>query len=306
MPPTDISDRYPASIIDETLSQEFLQVLPKVSLKYECTPRTFTYLSVAKGYKAGGYNVQMSADIMQNLLQYDVMNAFREMLGGLEIVPPRPVKEVIAYKPETNWNYEFGARSELIKNRLHAELTFFYMDVENLQITKFVESGSGRYLSNAGKAESYGAELSLRAVLSNEWTADLNYGFTHATFRDYNNEREDFKGNYIPYIPQQTFSAGIQYNKQLRNCRIIDQFFASAQYNGTGKIYWNEANELTQPFYAVVNAQAGVRKGIVSFNLWTRNLTNTDYSAFYFESFNNKFMQRGKPFQFGGKININF
>ena len=306
MPPTDISNRYPASVIDEKLSQEFWQLLPKISLKYECTPRTFTYLSVAKGYKAGGYNVQMSADIMQSQLQYDVMNAFREMFSDLEITPPRPVKDVISYKPETSWNYELGVRSELLKNRLHAELTFFYMDVRDLQITKFVTSGSGRYLSNAGKAETFGAELSLRARLSDELTADLNYGYTHATFLDYNNDRNDFKGNYIPYIPHNTVSLGLQYSKQLKNNRMIDRIFAAAQCNGTGKIYWEEANQLSQPFYTIINAQAGVRKGFISFDLWARNLMNTHYSAFYFESFNNPFMQRGKPLQFGAKVNFDF
>ena len=306
-PPIDASSRYEPSVIDENLSQQFWQVLPKASLKYECTPRTFTYLSIAKGYKAGGYNVQMSADIMQSQMQYDVMNAFKSMMPpNTPIAVPTPVKDVIAYKPETSWNYEFGVRSELVKNRLQAELTFFYMDVNDLQITKFVESGSGRYLSNAGKAESYGAELSFRALLSDELTADLNYGYTHATFTDYNNARENFKGNYIPYIPQQTFNMGFNYSKLLYNRRFIDQFFISAQFNGTGKIYWNEANRLSQPIYSIVNAQTGFRKGIISFHLWARNLTNTDYAAFYFESFDKPFMQRGKPLRFGGKMSITF
>ena len=301
--PTDISDRYTASVVNENLSQYFWQVLPKISLKYEFTPRTFTYLTVAKGYKTGGYNIQMSADIMQSLMQYDVLNAFKQMMPNVEIEEPLPVKDVISYKPETSWNYEAGMRSELIKNRLHAELTLFYMDIKDVQLTKFVTSGNGRYLSNAGKAESYGAEISLRALFSDELTADLNYGYTHATFRDYNNDREDFKGNYIPYTPQHTLSIGLQYNKQMRDC-WIDQFFASIQGNGAGKIYWNESNEISQPFYVIVNAQAGVRKGIVSFNLWSRNLTDTDYSAFYFESRNRPYMQKGKPLQFGAKISV--
>ena len=305
-PPIDVSNQYEASVIDEKLSQTFLQALPKVSLKYECTPRTFTYLSIAKGYKAGGYNVQMSADIMQSQMQYDVMNAFKDRIPSNAIIAPAPVKDVISYKPEVSWNYEIGMRSELVKNRLHAELTLFYLDVMNMQVTKFVESGSGRYLSNAGKAESYGAELSLRALLSDELTADLNYGFTYATFRDYNNEREDFKGNHIPYIPHNTLSAGLHYGKLLPNCKLIDQFFIAAQCNAAGKIYWNEANQLSQPFYAIINAQAGIRKGIISFNLWARNLTDTNYSAFYFESFDKPFMQRGKPLQFGAKINLAF
>ena len=303
-PPMDLSDRYAASIVSENLSQDFWQVLPKVSLKYEFSPRTFAYLSTAKGYKAGGYNIQMSADIMQALMQYDVLNAFEQMLpSDFVITEPKLVEEIISYKPETSWNYEAGMRSELFKNKLYGELTFFYMDVEDLQITKFVKGGNGRYLSNAGKASSYGVELSLKAMLTNELTADLNYGYTRATFRDYNNDREDFKGNYIPYTPQHTLSLGLQYNKLLRNS-WLDQIFASAQCNSAGKIYWNEANDISQPFYAVVNAQAGVRKGAVFFNLWSRNLTNTDYSAFYFESRNKPFMQKGKPLQFGAKVSV--
>ena len=196
-------------------------------------------------------------------------------------------------------------RSELLKNKLYGELTFFYMDVKNLQITKFVKGGNGRYLSNAGEAESYGAELSLKAILSDDFTADLNYGYTHATFRNYNNDKDDFKGNYIPYTPQHTLSLGLQYNKLLRNS-WLDQIFASAQCNSAGKIYWNEANDISQPFYAVVNAQAGVRKGAVSFNLWARNLTDTNYSAFYFESRDKPFMQKGKPMQFGAKVSVAF
>ena len=306
-PPIDMGGMYPTSVIAENIAQQFWQVLPKIALKYERSPRTFYYFSVAKGYKSGGYNVQMSADVMQSLMQYDVMNAFKERIPAnvLELFKPRSIKEVMSYQPEKSWNYELGMRSELIHQRLHAELTFFYMDVTDLQITKFVPGGSGRYLSNAGEADSYGVELSLRAILTDEFSADLNYGYTNATFRNYNNEIADFKGKTIPYTPQNTLSIGLQYHKLLRHC-WIDQIFASAQCNGTGKIYWTETNDITQPLYAVVNAQAGIRKGSVSFNLWARNLTNTDYSTFFFESFNNPFMQKGKPIQFGAKINVGF
>lgn len=303
--PIDMSDRYDPSVIDESISQDFWQFLPKVSLKYECTPRTFTYLSVAKGYKTGGYNVQMSADVMQSQMQYDIMSAFKQMMPNLEIKEPAPLEEVAAYKPEKSWNYELGVRSELVENRLHAELTTFYMDIQDIQLTQFVTSGSGRILTNAGKAQSYGAELSLRGQILPGWTADFNYGYTHATFKDYNNGREDYSGKYIPYTPRHTLSVGTQYSVLLRNS-WLDQFTVSAQYSGAGKIFWTEANDLTQDFYGLLNAKVGVRKGMVNVNLWGRNLTDTRYSAFYFESFDNPFMQLGKPIQFGAEIAIAF
>ena len=38
----------------------------------------------------------------------------------------------------------------------------------------------------------------------------------------------------------------------------------------------------------------------------SRNITNTHYSAFYFESFGNPFIQLGKPFQIGAEVAIAF
>ncbi len=289
--------------------QDFLQVLPKVSLRYQCSPRTFTYLSVAKGYKTGGYNVQMFGDLVQDYAKYDLMSKFAPTEA--EKSKPSDVESVASYKPEHSWNYELGIRSELVKDRLNAELTLFYMNIENIQLTTFAENGSGRMITNGGKADSYGAEVSLRALIADGLTGDLNYGFTRATFRDYRSidkasEAEvNYKGNFIPYTPRHTVSLGLQYTKLLRGC-WIDQFTISAQCAGAGKIFWTEANDISQSFYATLNAKAGVRKGAVGVNVWSRNLTNTDYHAFYFESFNNSFIQKGKPLQIGAEVTLAF
>ena len=215
-PVIDIEKLFPipTTVMDASVSQDFWQVLPKISLKYECSPNTFTYVSVAKGYKTGGYNVQMSADVMQSQMQYDMMSAFKDMMP-IEVKEPTPIEEVAAYKPEKSWNYEIGIRSELLFQRLSAELTGFYMDIKDVQLTKFVNSGNGRILTNAGKAKSYGIEASLRARIIDGLTADVNYGFTHATFRDYNNGKEDFKNNLIPYTPRQTFNVGLQQRERV-------------------------------------------------------------------------------------------
>lgn len=296
----DLSERYEASVINVNTSQDFWQLLPKVSLKYECTPRTFTYITVAKGYKTGGYNIQLSADVMQSQMQYDMMTAF-----NMKAEEPAPIEDVAAYSPEKSWNYEIGTRSELIKDRLHAELTIFYMDIKDLQLTQFVNSGNGRILTNAGKARSFGVETSLRAQIVDGLTADANYGFTQATFRDYHNGREDFKNNFIPYTPRHTLNVGLQYTR-LFHRYWLDQFTVSAQFAGAGKIFWTEQNDIDQNFYGTLNAKAGVRKGIVSVNVWSRNITDTKYSAFYFESSGNPFIQTGKPFQIGAEVAVNF
>ncbi len=293
----------PSTIMDAHVAQNFWELLPKVTLKYECDEgATVTYASVAKGYKTGGYNVQMSADLMQNQMRYDMMKTFEAMIP-IEIEEPASVDEVTSYKPETSWSYELGFRSELIPRRLDVELALFYMDIKDVQLTQFVNSGNGRILTNAGKARSYGIEASARLSIVEGLAADLNYGYTHASFRDYHNGQEDFAGNYIPYTPRHTLSVGMNYVKLFRGA-WIDQLTASAQFSGNGKIYWTERNDIYQKFYGTLNARLNVRKGIFSCGLWAKNITNTRYAAFYFESFDKPFIQLGKPFQIGAEIAV--
>lgn len=299
MPPTEIP--MDPSIVNEHITQNFKQILPRISLLYACSDRTVTYLSVAKGYKTGGYNVQMSADYMQGQMQYDMMNKYMPSMA----VQPTSIDSVSAYKPEKSWNYEIGVRSELIKNRLKAEFTLFYMDIRDIQLTQFVSSGNGRILANAGKAESYGAEASIQTVLPAGFSADLNYGYTHATFRDYNDGKTDYKGNFVPYTPRHTLSVGLNYNK-LFSAGWINQLTAAVQYSGAGKIYWTEQNDLNQSFYGTINMKAGARKGNVTVSLWGRNLTDKDYAVFYFNSRGNSFLQQGKPVQFGAELAWSF
>ena len=294
----------PTSVIDQSISQDFWEVLPKVSLKYECTPNTFTYFTVAKGYKTGGYNIQMSADVMQNQMRYDMMNSLKGIIPT-EIPKPAPLEDVAAYKPEKSWNYELGVKSNLLDHRLTAELTGFFTNIQDVQLTKFVKSGSGRLLTNAGKARSYGVEASFRAHITNNLSADVNYGYTCTEFKDYNNGKTDFSGNAVPYIPRHTLNIGLHYTRLLHG-KWIDQFSVSTQFAGVGKIYWTEHNNVYQKFYGTLNAKAGIRKGVVNLNVWSKNLTNTHYSTFYFESFGTPLLQTGKPFQIGAEVAIAF
>ncbi|MDR1120766.1 MAG: TonB-dependent receptor [Dysgonamonadaceae bacterium] len=305
----DVTPRYrpglPAvqSTVDTTLagseSMSFTEILPRVALRYAFDNNRYVYFSVAKGYKAGGYNIQMFADL--------VRNAIMARNSGAE---PVSVKDAVSYQPEYSWNYELGYKGEIVKNRLDAEVAVFYVDVKDVQITQFVQSGQGRLLKNAGRAESFGMDLSLTAHLVEGLALSANYGFTHATLKDYATEGVDYSGNYIPFAPQNTFSLSAGYSRGFRNNRILDRFHIHAQYNGAGKIYWTEANDASQDFYGLLNLKAGITMGIFSLNVWTKNTLNTGYSAFYFVSTSQKppqsLAQKGAPFQAGVDATVTF
>jgi outer membrane receptor protein involved in Fe transport len=214
--------------------------------------------------------------------------------------------------PEYSWNYECGFKGEIIKDALHAEAAIFYIDVRDVQITQFVESGQGRLLKNAGRAQSIGFDLGLTAHLMENLMLSANYGYAHATLKDYKTgevgeiEEIDYSGNFIPFAPQNTFSLSAGYSSRLRNNRIIDRFNIHAQYNGAGKIYWTEANDVFQNFYGLLNLKAGLSKSIFKLDIWTRNTLNTDYASFYFKTGEQELAQKGAPFQVGVDLTVMF
>ncbi|MBL1488786.1 TonB-dependent receptor, partial [Klebsiella pneumoniae] len=66
-------------------------------------------------------------------------------------------------KPETSWNYEVGTHLNLFDDKLHADLTGFYMQVRDQQLSVMAGNyGFGRMMVNAGKSYSCGVEASLR------------------------------------------------------------------------------------------------------------------------------------------------
>jgi outer membrane receptor protein involved in Fe transport len=247
----------------------------------------------------------MFADIVQEVVRKKYQSGRPD--DPIPEESPGPILATISYQPEYSWNYEAGFKGELVKDLLHTEVALFYVDVKDVLITQFVESGHGRLLKNAGRAESMGLDLGLTAYLSNGFTLSANYGYARAILKDYQTDETgtaDYSGNYIPFAPRNTFSFSTGYNRRLYNRRIIDRFNIQAQYNGAGKIYWTEANDVWQDFYGLLHLKAGVFKGIFGLNVWTRNTLNTEYATFYFETKTLNLAQKGAPFQIGVDLTI--
>ena len=90
------------------------------------------------------------------------------------------------------------------------------------------------------------------------------------------------------------------------NRGYLDSLTLGADMRGVGRIYWNESNTLSQPFYALFGAHMTLHMGDVSLTLWGRNLTNTSYDTFYFKSVGQEFFAEGRPVEGGVRINFDF
>lgn len=274
-----------------TVDTLFLEILPKFSLKYGWNKGNFIYGSFAKGYKTGGFNIHEISDIVR-----DALNPRNPQLNEDE------VKARIMYRPETSWNYEMGWNNTFADQRIKTNITLFFMKINGLQLTEFLESGAGRKLTNAGKAVSKGVEASMDIDLGSGFYWDINYGFAHASFKHYlsieNGNTVDYSGKLVPYAPQNTVNTNLSYQKTW-NKGFINGFIANIAWSGIGKIYWNESNDLYDDFYNTTDFKLGVKKNNIRLDIWGKNIFNTSYNTFYFESFGNKFFQKGKPTQLG-------
>ena len=300
----------------------FSQLLPKFGLTYKFDNGSNVYATVTKGYRAGGYNIQMFGDIIQG----DLQKAVGMMQGGTpvtEVVMEHhdadcaDIKEGIKFKPEESWNYELGTHANLFDNLIHADLSVYYMQIRNQQLSVFTEDyGYGRKMVNAGKSYSCGLELTLRgSAVSNHLAWSLGYGYTHAAFKDYKNrasknaEEVDYAGKRVPYVPAHTLSAMADYTFDT-DLRFMKHLTIGANMNGQGKIWWDESNTYAQKFYATLGAHACADFGLCKLNLWARNITDTRYNTFAFSSKatgREVFMaQRGNPFQCGFDLSFHF
>lgn len=303
-------------------STDYLQLLPKFTVQYAWNNQNNVYVTATKGYRSGGYNIQMFSDLIQGSLKNAMLDAlaqdpnfskYSDMFTKFKDQPAN-VSEAVLYKPEYSWNYEAGTHLTLFEGKLQADLAAFYMSTRDQQISRFAESGLGRITVNAGKSRSMGAEAALRAQLTEALSLNGNYGYTYATFTDYvSNEKAgkelvsvSYNGHYVPFVPKHTFTVGAQYVWALRKNNLLDDITFNAHYKAAGRIYWTEKNNVSQALYGTLNGRVSFNKGNGQIALWINNALNTDYQAFYFETMSRGFAQMGRPVQAGIDIRCRF
>ena len=304
------------SLKNNTDHDDFNQLLPKFGLTYKFGNHgSNVYGLVSKGYRAGGFNIQMFSDILQAELSKASQRAVGNITLQHDAAYYEKISKTISYKPETSWNYEVGTHLNLFEGALHFDLSAFFMQVRNQQLSVMAgEYGFGRMMTNAGKSESCGFETSLRGnVFNDHLNWGVNYGFTRAVFKDYTSgegtNKVSYVNNYVPFAPKHTLGAYADYRLDFKSM-ALHSITLGANANAQGKVYWDEANLYSQKFYGVLGAHADADFGKIVLSVWGRNLTNTRYNTFAAQSAATgktyTFAQLGNPFQCGVDVRLHF
>ena len=248
------------------------QITPKFTLKYQFTPFRMIYATVAKGYKAGGFNAVRETDA-----DY-------------------------AYKPEHTWNYELGAKWSFLKGLLAFEASAFYIDWQHQQLSVTVPA-LGNVVRNVGHSNSKGFELALNATPLPSLSLQASYGYTYAKMLEARmGVGKDYSGNMLPLVPRHTLSFNANY--VVNNLgRFADKLMFNANLTGVGPLYWREDNAVKQSFYTLLNLKAALTRGIFTLEVWSRNTLATNYLTYYFVA-PTPMAQKGKPFTIGTTLMV--
>ena len=248
------------------------QITPKFTLKYQFTPFRMIYATVAKGYKAGGFNAVRETDADYT------------------------------YKPEHTWNYELGAKWSFLKGLLAFEASAFYIDWQHQQLSVTVPA-LGNVVRNVGHSNSKGFELALNATPLPSLSLQASYGYTYAKMLEARmGVGKDYSGNMLPLVPRHTLSFNANY--VVNNLgRIADKLMFNANLTGVGPLYWREDNAVKQSFYTLLNLKAALTRGIFTLEVWSRNTLATHYLSYYFVA-PKPMAQKGKPFTIGTTLMV--
>jgi iron complex outermembrane receptor protein len=183
---------------------------PKVAITYRPVEPVMLYTNVTRGFQFGGFNL-----VTVNLPGQDV--------------PP-------TYKSSTLWNYEAGMRTDWFHKTLRFDLTAFYLNWKDAQVSQATTDGLTIYVDNVGVVHSKGVEATLRYLtpihgLTLEENASYIRAETAVPFEDSAGSQVPV-GTIMPSSPKLQETTNLSYRLVLGNvtttASVIDSFQGKA------------------------------------------------------------------------------
>lgn len=170
------------------------EISAKVGLDYMFNEDVLFYGSASRGFRSGGFDGRAV-----NLALFN--NPFN---------------------PEFVWTYEMGVKSTLLDNRFRLNITGYFSDYTDRQVTTLETifdpvTGSFAFLptiTNSGAAEVKGFEAEAIGILNDNFKLELNVGYTDAKFTD---DISTAAGDVVPYTPEWTVAVAGEFNTTLKD-----------------------------------------------------------------------------------------
>lgn len=265
-----------------TLAEEeesFSEISPKLAFKYQLTKDSLAFVTIAKGYKPGGYYIFAPQ--------------------GQEY-----------YDQETLLSYEVGFKSSFFENKLNLSTALYYINISDKQIVVPI-SNISNYIKNADSATSKGLELEANYRVSDTITVSSSFAYNISTFDDFKytsitydssynitgSTTVDNSGKYMPYTPKYTYSLGTKY-------RGDNGIYANINLNGFGDFFIDDSNTYKRKAYSLVNTKFGYETEDYDIYLYGNNIFDVDYSTQ--EHYDAGYIHLSKPREIGIQLAYRF
>ncbi|MFT4824192.1 MAG: iron complex outermembrane receptor protein [Halioglobus sp.] len=235
-------------------SEKWDEFTPKVGLRYRINDDAMVYATYAKGYRSGGFNGRVD-----------------ELLSA-----------TVPYDPETVDNYELGFKSEWSDGRVRLNGAIFYMDYQDKQEEIGLPStgATGQRISvfNAANATMQGAELEVRAIITEGLTVNANLGYLDSEYDDFSFNNGfgivDNSGFEFRRAPEFTGAVNATYEWQVGD----GEAWVRGSYRFLGEHFIEQTNraELENDDQHLVDLSVNYTTNGLTFSVFGRNLTAED------------------------------
>jgi outer membrane receptor protein involved in Fe transport len=227
----------------------------EVALAWRLDDRRSAYAKLARGYKAGGFNVSLAdAD-------FDVVD---------KLSPAH-----IQYGPETLVSVEGGYRAAFAAAAVRAEASLFWARREDqqikvpLQLTRGDPSSFLFVTANAGRGEHYGLEATVDWRASERLELSAALGWLETEIVDFD-LFTSLEGRAQAHAPRYTYSIAAEY-------RAGRGWWGRLDLGGMDEFFYDYGHDLESEAYAVANLRLGREWGPWKATLWVRNLLDEEY-----------------------------
>ena len=217
------------------------------------------YVSLARGYKAGGAN---SASVIG--------------------------EDKRTFETEYNNTLELGLKSSMLNDELVTRIAAFYIQRQNQQVKQsflsYKDSGAPEfteYVANAAEGINQGIELESQWQLLDALRWDLSLGYLKTEFTDYKfsakddddvNKTIDKKGRAQAHAPEYSLATGFSFS-------ATQALTFSVESEAKDKFYFSDSHDEQSKEYVLWHARIEYKVANFKTALYGRNLTGKDYAT---------------------------
>jgi outer membrane receptor protein involved in Fe transport len=240
------------------------------------------YMSLSRGYKAGGFNLGIVPDGRREFAQ------------------------------ESMWSLESGLKALWLDGTLLFNGAVFYSWRNDQQVRTSVQLTPNDpasfvfFTDNAAEGRIAGVETELRWLPAENWEFYASVGLLDAEFADFVDASGTLSSRDQAHAPNYTLAMGGMYRRG-------DGLFARLDLAARDEFYFDVSHDQKSESHALANARAGYETERWTAQLWVRNAFDENYAVrgFFFENEPPDFptrlyVRRGDPRQLGVTVDMRF